>query len=223
MNVTPTGIIFYGVCQIASEHCNAREGGVVTAVRTAPIDGQVNVCKTCLDEQIRNRLWHIEGAYVPNMRHLLDLAVVDSSGKVVIGVEVKNKKTINQQSATQLATQLIAREKMSSIPFFFLVTPEYCYTWKVVDGSLNDAKMIKLDSYIPKIYGQLGMVLDDAKMDASHAVQKSSSSLAKEHMLLERASKHLLEDEDFIHSLPKEISEHFENSKVCMEYVLPNA
>jgi hypothetical protein len=223
MNVIPTGIIFYGVCQVVSEHCHAKEGGAITAVHTLPFNEQVNVCKTCLDYQIRERIWNIEGAYVPNMKRMLDLAVVDSSGKVVIAVEVKNRQDINQQSATQIATQIVAREQIFSIPFFFLVTPTFCYSWEIINGSLNNLQAISVASYLPKIYEKLGIPFTDSNATESHKTQSTSLSKAKEHLLLERVTKNLFGEKCFIHLLPKKIADQLESSQVHMEYVLPNA
>jgi hypothetical protein len=219
MNVIPTGVIFYGVCQIASENCTAKEGGVVTAVQRLPVIEQVNVCKTCLDYQVRNREWNIEGAYVSGMKHQLDLAVVDNEGKVVIAIEAKLGKNINQQLATQIASQIITREQMDNIPFFFLVTPAYCYIWKIVNGSLNDLQMINIDSYISEIYDKLGIKFEDSETNEYHKTQNTSLSKIKEHLFFERSVKYLLEDKSFIYSLPKEIANNLEKSQVYMEYV----
>lgn len=223
MNVIPTGAIFYGVCQVLSEYCSAREGGAVTAVHTLPTQGQINVCKICLDHQIRNRDWKIEGASVTGMREQLDIAVVDDEGKVLVAVEVKNWGHPTQMWAKKIAAQMIARQRLASIPFFSLVTPSYSYVWQIADGTIIDESLVEIDitSSVHRISEQLGIVADEFLINDGAEFKHSPFLAAKKHMQLERIMKHLFEDKEFISRLPENIFNQKKNTEVLMEYVLP--
>jgi hypothetical protein len=219
MNVKPTGIIFYGVCQIATENCSAKEGGVVTAVLTLlEANNQIKVCKSCLDYQIRNRIWNIEGAYVPNMKRMLDLAVVNNEGKVVIAVEVKTGRNISLKLAEQIAYQIISTQQITNIPYFFLVTPSFCYMWKITNGSFNELQTISVDSYVSEVSKKLKIPFDNLET-TQNKTEKTTLTREKEHMLFERIVKNLFKEKSFIHTLPKEVADNFENSEILMEYV----
>lgn len=216
MNVKPTGIIFYGVCQIATENCSAKEGGVVTAVLDC--NNQIKVCKSCLDYQIRNRVWNIEGAYVSNMKRMLDLAVVNNEGKVVIAVEVKMGKNISSKLAEQIANKIVIMQQITDVPYFFLVTPTFCYIWKIVKGSLNELQTISVDSYISEVSKKLKIPFDNLET-AQDKSEKTALTREKEHLLFERLVKNLFKEKSFIHALPKEVADNFENSEILMEHV----
>jgi hypothetical protein len=223
MNVIPTGAIFYGICQISSEQCSAKEGGAVTAIRTSPIQEQINVCKACLDYQIRNRKWHINGAYVPGMRVQLDLAVIDSAGNVVIAVEVKNWGHPSPSWANKIAIQTIARDGLSAIPYLLLATPTLCYICEIVHGLINDDNIVEVNVAIEiaKISKTLNVEPDTLNINDGAEFRNSPYTAAKKHMELERCLKYLLEDRDFISRLPPKIIRYFKDSEVRMEYVLP--
>ena len=63
MEVEPSGITMIGECEIKTEKCVARTPVPVTLVWT-PERKQINVCRACLEEQVRTKKWHVEGARV---------------------------------------------------------------------------------------------------------------------------------------------------------------
>lgn len=64
MKVEPSGVIFVGNCDIQSQNCLAKVSGPVTAIWAPPGRTQVNVCHTCLDEQLRCGKWEITGTRI---------------------------------------------------------------------------------------------------------------------------------------------------------------
>ena len=62
MKVEATGIVMMGVCAVETERCVAKAPSPITAVWTMPGRNQINVCRACLDEQLRHGRWVIEGA-----------------------------------------------------------------------------------------------------------------------------------------------------------------
>ncbi len=61
MKIEPTGVVLVDVCGVQTEKCVARNAAPVTAVWTLPARAQVNVCRPCLEEQIRSGDWQISG------------------------------------------------------------------------------------------------------------------------------------------------------------------
>jgi hypothetical protein len=61
MNVETSGVVMFGVCDIQTGRCLAKEGAPITAV-WSPSRKQINVCGACLDEQLKTGTWKIEGA-----------------------------------------------------------------------------------------------------------------------------------------------------------------
>jgi hypothetical protein len=68
MRVEPTGIVMIGVCDVQTDRCVAKAPSPITAVWTAPGRNQINVCKACLDDQLRAGIWTIEGARAAGVR-----------------------------------------------------------------------------------------------------------------------------------------------------------
>jgi hypothetical protein len=65
MKVEPSGVIMMGECDIQTEKCVAKEDPApITAVWSLPGRRQINVCKPCLEENIRRGKWIVEGARV---------------------------------------------------------------------------------------------------------------------------------------------------------------
>ena len=62
MRVESTGIVMFGVCDVQVDRCVAKVPSPITAVWTTPGRNQINVCKACLDDQLRSGAWAIKGA-----------------------------------------------------------------------------------------------------------------------------------------------------------------
>lgn len=68
MRVEPTGIVVFGVCDVQIGRRVAKVLSPITAVWTTPGGNQINVCKSCLDDQLRSGAWAIEGARAAGVR-----------------------------------------------------------------------------------------------------------------------------------------------------------
>jgi hypothetical protein len=86
MRVETTGVVVRGICQIQGSECVARQPAPITVVWELPARRQVNVCKPCLEEQIRAGRWAVESAKIKTRA---DLAVYDAQGKLQLVVEVR--------------------------------------------------------------------------------------------------------------------------------------
>ena len=62
MKIEPTGVVMVGVCQVQTSRCMARTPAPITAVWIPPGRRQMDVCRACLEEQIRTEKWEVEGA-----------------------------------------------------------------------------------------------------------------------------------------------------------------
>lgn len=62
MKVEPTGVVMMGVCQVQTDKCTGRTPAPITAVWIPPGRRQMDVCRACLEEQMRKGEWEVEGA-----------------------------------------------------------------------------------------------------------------------------------------------------------------
>lgn len=129
ITVEPTGVLFVGVCDIQTEKCTARTVAPVTAVWSVPAREQVNVCRACLDEMVRQGEWQVEGA---RLRRRADVAVFDHAGNLQLVVEAKQAKTGEDTSkrAIQIRRNLLIHSGIPQTPFFLIAFPDHFYLWR---------------------------------------------------------------------------------------------
>jgi hypothetical protein len=131
MKVEPTGVVLVDVCGVQTEKCVARNAASVTAVWTLPARVQVNVCRPCLEEQVRSGEWQIQGAKVERR---VDIAVYSADRKLVLVVEVKKKpkgKVITGRWAAQVHRNLLVHSGIPIAPYFLLVAPpDLMFLWE---------------------------------------------------------------------------------------------
>lgn len=107
MQVMPTGIIFYGICNVRTSKCVAGSGAPVTAVWTPPGRIQVNVCKPCLDENIRQGEWIVKGARVRGMKQgFADIAVYSPDNELQMIAEIRNRLGASPEWAKKIFRSL---------------------------------------------------------------------------------------------------------------------
>jgi hypothetical protein len=147
MRIEPTGVILVDVCSIQTERCLAKQPAALTAVWTLPGRRQVNVCRPCLEEQVRSGDWEIEGARVEKRA---DVAVYSADKSLQLIVEIKkrpsNKTRPSKQMefrdwAKRIHRNLLAHAGVPSAPYFLIaILPDYLYLWKDnSSSSLNAA------------------------------------------------------------------------------------
>lgn len=130
MQVMPTGIIFYGVCKVQTPKCIAQDVAPITAVLVPPGRTQVNICKPCLDELIRQGLWVVEGVRVRDMRHPVDIAVYSPNGEIQLIVEVKNRRNISSSWLKKIYLEATNNSIVSNVPYFLLALQDQFCLWK---------------------------------------------------------------------------------------------
>ncbi len=139
MKVEPTGIVLVDTCSVQTERCLAREPAAITAVWTLPGRVQINVCRPCLEEQVRSGEWEIQSARIERRA---DVAVYSPDKRLMLVVEVKRRSKANKnlrEWATLIHRNLIAHSGIPSAPYFLLaVLPGYLYLWKDTDPSNID-------------------------------------------------------------------------------------
>jgi hypothetical protein len=135
--VEPSGVILVDTCSIQTEKCVAKTPAPITAVWTLPGRVQVNVCRPCLEEQIRSGEWEVRGARVEKRA---DVAVYSPDNKLLLVVEVKKPpKKISKIWATSIHRSLLAHAAIPVAPYFLLaVPPDYLYLWK--EGSNTNSE-----------------------------------------------------------------------------------
>jgi hypothetical protein len=134
MIVEPTGIVLVDACTIQTEKCVARHPAPITVVWTLPGRVQVNVCRPCLEEQVRLGEWEIRGAKIERRA---DVAVYSPDNRLQLVVEVK--KTPRTQAnlkewATKVRRNLMAHSGIPNSAYFLLaVFPDSLFLWKNSD------------------------------------------------------------------------------------------
>jgi hypothetical protein len=88
MRIEPSGVVFVGICNIQTEKCVAKSPSPITAIWTSPGRMQVDVCRPCLEEQICDGKWEIQGARVTKRT---DIAVYSPGKKLQLVVEIRKK------------------------------------------------------------------------------------------------------------------------------------
>ncbi len=130
MVIEPSGVVLKGVCEIRSDVCIAKTTASITAVWTLPQRTQVNVCKPCLDKQIRDGVWEVPGAKISPR---FDAVVYDRDGKIILAVEVKSTRDPSQASdrwARTVRRNLVAHYALpSSAPFMLVTEPGHFFLW----------------------------------------------------------------------------------------------
>lgn len=65
MQIEPSGVVMLGECTVRTSLCTALSPAPVTAVWALPGRVQINVCRACLEEMMREGQWEVPGARVP--------------------------------------------------------------------------------------------------------------------------------------------------------------
>lgn len=166
MRIEPTGIVLVDTCSVQTEKCVAREAAPITAVWTMPGRVQVNVCRPCLEEQVRSGEWEIRGARIERRA---DVAVYSRDKKLQLVVEVQKKPRDGSNLKKWAATvhrNLLAHSGIPTSPYFLLaVLPDRFYLWKSSDRSRADALPdyeIKAEKALKPYLDQLSFVSDRA-------------------------------------------------------------
>lgn len=131
MKVEPSGVIMTGVCEVQTPVCQAKEPAPITAVWTLPGRNQINVCRACLEECVRDGEWEIPGARI---QRRFDVAVYDDAARTQLVVEVNPSRPADTRGATQWATaihrNLVAHAGIPAAPNFLLVGyPDAFFVW----------------------------------------------------------------------------------------------
>ncbi len=135
MRIEPIGVVFVDICSIQTERCVAKEPTPITAVWSLPGRVQVNVCRPCLEEQIRSGDWEIQGAKIEKRA---DVAVYSPDNKLQLVVEVKKKPAarVSKNWATIIHRNLLAHSGIPNTPYFLLVVPfDHLFLWKKSDST----------------------------------------------------------------------------------------
>lgn len=166
MRIEPTGIILVDTCAIQTDKCVAKEPAAITAVWTQPGRVQVNVCRACLEEQVRSGEWEIQGAKI-GMR--ADVAVYSNDKRLQLVVEVKRKLKTNQDMrkwASRIHRNLVVHSGVPSAPYFLLaVIPGQLYLWKDHDAF----SFGKAPDYEVEAEGVLGPYFEESRLSVEDA------------------------------------------------------
>lgn len=131
MKIEPSGVIFTGICDIQTDRCLAKQSAPITAVWATPGRLQINVCRPCLEEQIRAGEWEIPGSRIPQRA---DVAVYSPDRKLQLVVEVKKSSQAKSPSvdlARQIHRNLLAHAGIPRTRYFLLaILPGQFYLWK---------------------------------------------------------------------------------------------
>lgn len=131
MKIEPSGVIFTDICSVQTERCEAKKAAPITAVWTFPARLQVNVCRPCLEEQVRSGEWEIPGAKIEKRA---DIAVYSPDNGIQLIVEIKKKPQQIENPklwATTIYRNLLMHGGIPNVPYFMLVVPpEFIFLWK---------------------------------------------------------------------------------------------
>jgi hypothetical protein len=120
-----------GVCEVQTPVCQAREPAPITAVWLVPARDQINVCRACLEQRVRDGVWEIPGARI---QRRFDIAVQDGAGRVQLVVEVKNAPPgplpVQVDWATKIHRNLLLHAGIPPAPNFLLIGyPDTFFVW----------------------------------------------------------------------------------------------
>jgi hypothetical protein len=59
VRVEPSHVVMWGICDVRTDVCSAKDGGPVTAVWTFPGRNQVNVCNDCYEKKKERGEWTV--------------------------------------------------------------------------------------------------------------------------------------------------------------------
>ncbi|HKP77221.1 MAG TPA: hypothetical protein VJT67_16935 [Longimicrobiaceae bacterium] len=132
MRIEPSGVVLTGVCEVQTAACEAISPAPITAVWAMPARTQINVCRPCLDEKVRDGAWEIPGARIPQRA---DAAVYGPSGDLLLVVEVKSNAPGEPEAAARWAEavhrNLILHAGIPGAPYFLLVGyPRSLFFWR---------------------------------------------------------------------------------------------
>lgn len=158
-HIEPTGVVFTAVCDIQTDKCVARQAAPITAVWANPGHLQINVCRACLEEMIRQGEWHIEGARI---RQRADVVVYDNEGKPALVVEAKlaKSKENTETQAVKIRRNLAAHFALPNTEYFMVAFPDYFYVWnKASIDPIDRPADFKIDgkTIIKKYSAKLGL------------------------------------------------------------------
>jgi len=117
----------------------AKQTAPITAVWTPPGRVQVNVCRPCLEEQVRAGQWEIEGAKVEGRA---DIAVYSRDNRLALVVEVKKtpgRPVELADWAKRIHRNLLAHGGIPSTPYLLIaILPDRLYLWRESSPSNPD-------------------------------------------------------------------------------------
>ncbi|SOD03483.1 hypothetical protein SAMN05216486_11418 [bacterium JGI 053] len=132
MRIEPSGVVLTGVCEVQTAVCQALKPAAITAVWAVPARTQINVCRACLEEKVRDGEWEIPGARI---QQRADAAVYSADGELMLVVEVKSNPPAGREAATLWAEKihrnLIVHAGVPGAPYFMLVGyPRSFFLWR---------------------------------------------------------------------------------------------
>lgn len=131
MKIEPSGVIFVDVCHIQTDKCVAKQPAPVTAVWGTPGRLQINVCRPCLEEQVRTGEWEIQGSRIKSRA---DVVVYSPNRKRQLVVEVQSNPSYKKPAvewAKQIRRNLLVHAGVPGAPYFLLaLVPDHLYLWK---------------------------------------------------------------------------------------------
>jgi hypothetical protein len=166
MKVEPTGIVLVDICSIQTDRCVAKQPSPITAVWTLPGRVQVNICRPCLEEQVRSGEWEIEGAKVEKRA---DVAVYSPDRRLQLVVEIKKRPDAQielKDWAKRIHRNLLVHSGVPSTPYFLIaILPDYFYLWK--DNSPSSVEKapdyeIKAQDILKTYFDKLSSTPDNA-------------------------------------------------------------
>lgn len=142
MRVKATGVFFIGECEIQTEQCTAKIPAPITAVKAEPSGAQINVCRQCLEEMVRDGQWEVSGSKI---RHQVDLAAYDKNGRPLLVVEVKATRKIDASAlrnrARQVRRNLLVHSGIPNSVYLMIVYyPAKAYLWVQSDAKPAEAQ-----------------------------------------------------------------------------------
>jgi hypothetical protein len=139
MKIEPSGVILRDICMIQTDKCVAKEPAPITAIWAIPGRLQINVCRPCLEEQVRSGEWEIQGARITKRA---DVAVYSADRQLQLVVEVKKRsrsKAPLKDWAIEIHRNLYAHAGVPKTRFFLLaILPGDFYLWKENGGQEID-------------------------------------------------------------------------------------
>lgn len=215
MYIETTGEIFIGKCEVQTDNCKAKKEGSVTKVLSPHESKSINVCNVCLTKMVQDRVWNIKGASVPEMKEIVDIAII-LDGFIQLALEAKNWKEAGVNWAERMKDMAFDRMRKLNVAFFILATYEGFY---IFDSFSAQPFFVDLSSDIEKGSNELKISYESLFISDANEFRLDPALVEKKHNNFVEILEYLLTMRTIVDKLPEHISKLIQHGNIKKKYI----